>query len=121
MYLNNEIKGAVEHLKTYGYCLLENRIPQDLAQSLAQRCLELHADSRWKPYITGDRFYQTLFGMLNLDDRIWTCAGHADVVAIARHFLGPSCRVVEACSKPTWPGGSGQNLHVDSAGPTCPG
>ena len=113
--MNNEIKGAVEHLKVYGYCLLEDRIPEELAQSLGQRCLELHADSEWNSFITGDQFYQTLFGMLNLDDRVWTCAGHADVVAIARHFLGPGCRVVEACSKPTWPGAPGQHLHVDSA------
>lgn len=113
--LVSEVECAVEHLKTYGYCLLEDRVPGDLAQSMAQRCLELHADPRWEPYIVGDPFYQTLFGMLNLDDRVWTCAGHTDVVAIARHFLGPGCRVVEACSKPTWPGAPHQRLHVDSA------
>ena len=39
--MNNEIKGAVEHLKVYGYCLLEDRIPEELAQSLGQRCLEV--------------------------------------------------------------------------------
>lgn len=32
--MSNEIKGAVEHLKVYGYCLLEDRIPEDLAHSL---------------------------------------------------------------------------------------
>jgi ectoine hydroxylase-related dioxygenase (phytanoyl-CoA dioxygenase family) len=37
-------------------------------------------------------------------------------VAIARKFLGDRCRVVEACSKPTWPGAPAQPLHVDSAG-----
>ena len=63
-----------------------------------------------------DAHYQTLFGMLNLDDRVWTCACHSDVVYIARHFVGPNCRVVEATSKPTWPGAPAQVLHVDSAG-----
>ena len=52
--------------------------------------------------------------MLNLDDRVWQCAFHRDTLAIARHFLG-SCRVVEACSKPCWPGAPAQALHVDSA------
>jgi len=113
--MNNEVEWAVEHLKTYGYCLLEDRIPGDLAQNMAQRCLELHADPKLEPYIVGDEFYQSLFGMLNLDDRVWACASHPDVVAVARHFLGPNCRVVEACSKPTWPGAPRQGLHVDSA------
>jgi len=53
---------------------------------------------------------------MNLDDRVWTCAGHPDVVAIARHFLGPRCRVVEACCKPTWPGAPAQSVHTDSVG-----
>ena len=64
----------------------------------------------------GDDYYQTLFGMLNQDDEVWNCAFHPDTVALARHFLGPRCRVVEACSKPTWPGAPAQHLHVDSAG-----
>ena len=115
MNANPGIAEAVEHLYAYGYCLLEDRIPEDLARSLGRRCLELHADSEWQPSIIGDPHYQTLFGMLNLDDRVWTCAAHRDVVAIAGHFLGPSCRVVEACSKPTWPGAPAQELHVDSA------
>lgn len=113
--MNNELESAAEHLKTYGYCVLKDRIPADLAQAMAQRCLELHADPQWASHIIGDEHYQTLFGMLNLDDRVWTCAAHADVVSIARHFLGPGCRVVEACSKPTWPGAPHQGLHVDSA------
>lgn len=114
--MNDELKEAVDHLKTYGYCLLEDRIPSDVAKSLAGRCLELHDDDRYKQYITGDDHYQTLFGIMNLDDRAWTCASHPDTVSIARHFLGPSCRVVEACSKPTWPGATApQKLHVDSA------
>ena len=112
--INDELKASVEYLETYGYCLLERRIAKNLAQSMAQRCLELHADSTWQSQNFGDQYYQTLFGMLNLDDRVWDCASHSEVVAIARHFLGPRCRVVEACSKPVWPGAASQGLHSDS-------
>ena len=114
--MDSQIKEAIYHLDTYGYCLLEDRIPAATARELAARCLELHADLQYKPLIHGDQHYQTLFGMVNLDDRVWQCAAHPDTVAIARHFLGPHCRVVEACSKPTWPGAPAQALHVDSAG-----
>jgi hypothetical protein len=114
--MDDQIKAAAEHLDTYGYCLLEDRIPARTARELAARCLELHADPQYKSLIHGDQHYQTLFGMVNLDDRVWQCAAHPDTVAIARHFLGSHCRVVEACSKPTWPGAPAQALHADSAG-----
>ena len=86
---------------------LENRIPGDTARRMAERFLELHTDPKCQIYNTGDEYYQTLFGMMNLDDRVWMCASHPDTVAVARHFLGQNCRVVEACSKPTWPGAPG--------------
>jgi ectoine hydroxylase-related dioxygenase (phytanoyl-CoA dioxygenase family) len=115
MSMKDDLKAAIDHLTIYGYCVLEDRIPEDLALSMADRFLELHADPMCQPYNTGDQYYQTLFGMLNLDDRVWTCASHPDTVAIAQHFLGPKCRVPDACSKPTWPGAPHGPLHVDSA------
>ena len=114
--LSDELHAAITHLSNYGYCLLERRIPEDLARSMAADFLTCHADPRYKEYIHGDQFYQTLFGMMNIDDRVWTCASHPDPVAVARHFIGPRARVVEACSKPTWPGAPAQGLHSDSAG-----
>lgn len=114
--MDDQLKVAIDHLDTYGYCLLEDRIPAATARELAARCLEVHADPQYQSFIVGDQHYQTLFGMVNIDDRVWQCAAHPDTVAIARHFLGPHCRVVEACSKPTWPGAPAQALHADSAG-----
>ncbi|NKB68916.1 MAG: hypothetical protein GKR89_17760 [Candidatus Latescibacteria bacterium] len=114
--MREELEEAAAHLNIYGYCLLADRIPAAQAEALAACCLELHADPQYQQYISGDEYYQTLFGMLNLDERVWQCAFHDDTVALARHFLGPHCRVVEACSKPTWPGAEAQHLHVDSAG-----
>ena len=114
--MNEELQTAAEHLHAYGYCVLKDRIPREAALALGRRCLALHSDPRCLDYIVGDEYYQTLFGMLNQDDEVWSCAFHPDPVALARHFLGPRCRVVEACSKPTWPGAPTQHLHVDSAG-----
>ena len=123
--MTTEQQEAVDHLETYGYCVLPERISPKMALSMAERFLGLHGDPRYSDVIVGDDHYQTLFGMLNLDDRVWECAAHRDPVAIARKFLGGRCRVVEACSKPTWPGAPAQHLHVDSAGefervPTVP-
>src|SRR5690242_329374 len=113
--MSTDVRDAIQHLSVYGYCVLEERIPAELASQLAERFLALHADATYAPYIAGDRYYQTLFGALNYDDRVAVCASHPEVVAVAQHFLGPHCRVVEACSKPTWPGAPAQALHVDSA------
>jgi ectoine hydroxylase-related dioxygenase (phytanoyl-CoA dioxygenase family) len=113
--MNDDIRAAIDSVNAYGYCVLENLISQDMARSMAERFLEIHANPEYGRYNTGDQYYQTLFGMLNLDDRVWICASHPDTVAICRHFLGENCRVAEACSKPTWPGAGPQGLHVDSA------
>lgn len=114
--MTDPVQGAIDDLQTYGYCLLPERVPADWARAFAARCLELHADPACRGDIVGDAHYQTLFGMVNRDEGTWRCASHPDAVAVARHFLGPHCRVVEACSKPTWPGAPHQALHVDSAG-----
>jgi hypothetical protein len=110
------IDQAVDHIETYGYCVIEGGIFSDVSRQMAADFLDFHTDPGYQDFIHGDKFYQTLFGMMNFDDRVWTCAGHRDVVAIARHFLGPRCRVVEACCKPTWPSAPAGELHVDSAG-----
>ena len=91
--MNDDIRVAIDSMNDYGYCVLADRIPEDMARSMSQRFLEIHADPEYQRYNTGDRHYQTLFGMLNLDDRVWMCASHPDIVAVVRHFLGETCRV----------------------------
>ena len=107
---------AIGHLDVYGYCVLPGLLPTDWCADFAAGCLRLHADEMCRPDIEGDGKYQTLFGMLNRDERTWRCASQPSAVAVARHFLGDACRVVEACSKPTWPGAPAQVAHIDSAG-----
>ena len=115
--MKRELLEAVEDLSTYGYCLLEGRLPEPQARAMAADFLRLHGDPGLAPYRVGGAGYETLFGMMNHDDRVWDCAFHPDTVAIARHLLGDTCRAVEACCKPNWPGSAGQwPLHVDSAG-----
>lgn len=114
--MTNDIQQAIDHLDVYGYCLLPALLAPDWCAEFAATCLDLHKSEACRGDIVGDEHYQTLFGMVNRDDRTWRCAAHPAAVAVARHFLGASCRVVEACSKPTWPGAPHQAAHVDSAG-----
>ena len=111
-----DIQAACEHLDTFGYCVMEDRVPADVCDGLVERLLELHADPECQQYNTGDKHYQTMFGVVNLDDRVWTFASHPDVTAVAENFLGPGFYCAQACSKPTWPGAGAGGLHVDSAG-----
>ena len=114
--MESRLTDAVDHLMTYGYCVLENLLPESLTRSMADDFLRLHEDPDYDKYKVDARPYETMFGMMNYDDRTWQCAFHPDTVAVASHILG-RCRVVEACSKPNWPGYKGQwPLHTDSAG-----
>lgn len=114
--VTDNLQEAIDHLDLFGYCLIENVIPRREALSMAEDFLTCHDKPEYKEYIHGDRYYQTLFGMMNIDDRTWNCAAHDDVLTVVEHFLGTGYRVVEACSKPTWPGAPAGPLHVDSAG-----
>ena len=114
---------AVEHLDTWGYCILEDRIPAARAEGMTARFLELHTDLRQREqafrghqvhHQVQDR-YETLYGLQNVDDRVWDCLAHPDVLAVVRHFLGPDPRAPESGSKPSWPGCPAGSLHVDDA------
>ena len=98
-----EIGEAIEHLATYGCCVLEDRISAETAKSMVARFLDLHDDPDCKADIVEDQYYQTLSGMVNRDDGVWSCASHPDVVAVAKHFLGEKARVIGGSSKPCWP------------------
>ena len=42
--VNEELQAAADHLNTYGYCVLKDRIPREVALALGRRCLALHSD-----------------------------------------------------------------------------
>ena len=94
---------AVEQLQTQGYCVLEGLLPTAAALSLADALVALHTDQLADEIHGADEDYQTLFGLLNREDRVWGCAAHPVVQEVIKPLLGDSYRVVEAVSKPTWP------------------
>ena len=111
------VQEAIDHLDLFGYCLLEEAIPVELAESIAEKLFALHEDPRNRVYFQdpNEDVYQTLFGLLNLDRSSWTCAAHPDVLAVVRHFLGEDIRLAEACSKWVKPGAPAGGVHTDSA------
>ncbi len=114
--LSAKLTDAISHLERYGYCLVPGLMPPSEADQLRERILELHANPANRQYIVGQKPYETLFGLLNLEPRVWQWASHPFPVALARRLLGPRVRVAEVVSKPTWPDPSMVfNLHVDSA------
>ena len=119
-----QVQEAIEHLELFGYCVLEDAIPADLADQMAERYFQLHRDLRGKTNgkageqgffleILPGEYYETVFGLLNLDQLCWTCAAHPDVLAIARHFLAPKIRIGEVTSKWVKPNAPAGVLHAD--------
>ncbi len=88
------VEEAIHHLATYGYCVLEDRIPAEQAQRMAKKYLELHVDPADRLLSAGSSHYQTVFGILNLDATAWSCGTHPVVLAVVRHFLGDRIRLV---------------------------
>ena len=107
--------------------MLEGLLPRESALSLASALVALHTEENAAHMHHPGEEYQTLFGLLNREDRVWECAAHPAVQEVVRPLLGDSYRVVEAVSKPNFPGSSAQHLHVDSSShfktvpsPDCP-
>ena len=107
---------AIEHLETFGYCLIEDAIPAAQADAMAEQYFQLHrnpanSDAFQDP---GADLYQTLFGVVNLDEMCWECIAHPQVLQVVRHFLGDSVRLGEACTKWVKPRASQGGIHSDS-------
>jgi ectoine hydroxylase-related dioxygenase (phytanoyl-CoA dioxygenase family) len=110
------LQEAIEHLDTFGYCVIEDAIPAERADQMAAKYFQLHEDSANRPLFQNpnDELYQTLFGVINMDEMCWDCIAHPQVLAVVRHFLGEHARLGEACTKwvkPTAPAGG---IHADS-------
>jgi ectoine hydroxylase-related dioxygenase (phytanoyl-CoA dioxygenase family) len=119
-----QLQEAIDHLELFGYCVLEDAIPAETADRMAKHYFELHdslqgsieSETSERGFffeVLKGEYYETLFGLLNLDELCWPCVTHPDVLAIARHFLGPTARMGEACSKRVMPGAPAGVLHAD--------
>lgn len=111
-----EMQAAIEHLDLYGYCVIEDAIPAEQADHMAATYFQLHTDPANRAWFQNqkDELYQTLFGLLNLDEMCWACAAHPKVLAVVHHFLGANARLGEACSKWVKPSAPAGSVHVDS-------
>jgi len=109
---------AIEHLEVYGYCVIENAIPVEQCDQMAEKYFQLHEDPNsysdfQSPGEIGG-INQTLFGTINKDEMCWDCIAHPKVLEVVRYFLGPNARLGEACTKWIKPGATMGGLHVDS-------
>ncbi len=125
--MDRELLDAADHLLTYGYCLLEDRLPQSEADSMADDFLRMHMNPEFDQYKSGSLPYETLFGMLNHDDRVWECAFNPDTLAIARHLLASAAALSRPAANRTGPVSRGSGRCTSTPPeilrtcPTCPG
>ena len=79
---------AIEHLETFGYCLIEDAIPAAQADAMAEKYFQLHQDpaNRQTFQDPNAELYQTLFGVVNLDEMCWDCIAHPQVLQVVCHF-----------------------------------
>jgi len=111
-------QAAIERLDLYGYCVIEDAIPAEQAERMAVHYFALHCDGAnrsWFQDLSNEQ-YQTLFGLMNLDEMCCSCAAHPVVLEVVRHFLGREARIGEACSKLVKPGAPMGPVHTDSSG-----
>ncbi len=111
-----DMQPAIEHLDTFGYCVIEDAIPAKKADSMAQTYLRHHQDPVNRRFFENpnDDLYQTLFGTINRDEMCWGCVAHPQVLVVVRHFIGARARLGEACTKWVKPGAPVGPVHVDS-------
>ena len=88
------VQEAIEHLEIFGYCVIEDAIPAEQADEMAERYFQFHQDPATRSLFQNptDELYQTLFGVINMDEMCWPCIAHPQVLAVARHFLGTHVR-----------------------------
>ena len=68
--------------------MLEGLLPRESALSLASALVALHTEENAAHMHHPGEEYQTLFGLLNREDRVWECAAHPAVQEVVRPLLG---------------------------------
>ena len=86
-------------------------MPEDEAERLAARYFELH-----EQHFDSDQKYQSLQGLMNLDQLCWPWLMYEPLLEVARFFMGPDMRLAEVCSKSVLPGSDGGSVHADAMG-----
>ena len=96
-----KLQDTIEHLETFGYCLIKDVMPAFQADAMAEKYFRLHQDPANREIFQDPnaKLYQTLFGVINLDEMCWECIAHPEVLQVVRHFLCDRARFGEACTK----------------------
>ena len=107
----------IDEINLYGFCLIEDLITNDIINYLSNKYSELHEyPAKHKEYFINDNdnLYQTLFGILNLDQQCSELITNRYLNEILKRFLGDNYRLGEACSKIAYPGAKEGVFHTDS-------
>ena len=107
----------INHINVYGYCIIENLVSDDIVDYLSKRYLKLHnSKNTCNDFFINDsnNLYQTLFGILNLDQNCSELLTNNVLFNILKNLLGINFRLGEACSKLALPGAKEGNFHTDS-------
>ena len=106
-----DIQTVKEQLNEFGYCVVENVMPVEEADRMAQHYFNLH-----EQHFPKDQGYQSLQGLLNHDKMCWPWVLQPEILELARYYLGPRMRFAEAGSKWVKPGCPVGGVHADSLG-----
>ena len=107
----------IDQININGYCIIENLVSTKIVDYLSKRYLELHtSNNTYKDYFINDsdNLYQTLFGILNLDQHCSELLTNNVLFKILKKLLGENFRLGEACSKLALPGAKEGGFHTDS-------
>jgi len=107
------LERATTELDANGFTVLPDRLGRPDALALGAALLEAHEPPG--PGCDDSELYQSVHGHFNRDERTWACAMDPVVLALAAHYLGEGFRLMDACSRPSWPGFKGQPTHTDLA------
>ena len=98
-------------LDEVGFCLVKCVVPDDEAERMAERYFELH-----EQHFDSDQKYQSLQGLMNLDQLCWPWLSYPPLLELARACLGETIRLAEVCSKSVLPGSDSGGAHADAMG-----
>ena len=102
-------------LDEVGFCLVQGVVQDDEAERMAERYFELH-----EQHFDGAQKYQSLQGLMNLDQLCWPWLAYPPMLELARACLGPEIRLAEVCSKSVLPGSESGGVHADAMGMPSP-
>ena len=109
------VAGHIERVKRDGYTIIENAIPPDLIEALADTLLRLERDLDARPAMNGFEGHRTvrIYNLLVHDPVFAQVPVHAAVLPIVEGVLDEGCLISSLSSIAIDPGESAQPIHAD--------